>query len=111
MGGAWRRRPPHDRPLPQRPWRPARVSRQGGGRALSEGVRDSGGGARRQELLPFHGTCRRERIEGAAARWFEAGRDTSLLLPRGRPLAEAQEALAARRSDMAPDLVAFVEAS
>jgi WD40 repeat protein len=53
----------------------------------------------------------RERSETAVARWIESGRDASLLLPRGRPLAEAQEMLTARRPDLAPDVVAFVEAS
>jgi WD40 repeat protein len=53
----------------------------------------------------------RERIEVAAGRWLEAGRDVSLLLPRGRPLAEAQDILVARRTDLAPDIVAFIEGS
>jgi hypothetical protein len=53
----------------------------------------------------------RERMEGAAARWLEAGRDPSLLLPRGRPLAEAQDIQIARRPDLAPDIIEFIDAS
>jgi WD40 repeat protein len=53
----------------------------------------------------------RERIEGTAARWIEAGRDASLLLPRGRPLAEAQEILVQRRLDLASNIIELIESS
>jgi WD40 repeat protein len=53
----------------------------------------------------------RERMEGAAARWLEGGHDPSLLLSSGRPLAEAQDILAKRRPDLAPEVTKFIDAS
>jgi hypothetical protein len=53
----------------------------------------------------------RERMEGEAARWLEAGRDPSLLLRRGRPLAEAQDILVTRRPDLALHVIELIDAS
>jgi WD40 repeat protein len=55
----------------------------------------------------------RGRLEAAAGRWraATAGDRSSLLLPRGLPLAEAEGLLARRRVELGDDLVAYVEAS
>lgn len=53
----------------------------------------------------------RERVEATAARWLEAGCDATLLLPRGRPLAEGQEMLALRGSRLSKDVVRLIKAS
>lgn len=53
----------------------------------------------------------KDRVEDSAKHWNAESRDASLLLPRGRPLAEAQDILAQRRSDLAPDIIEFIEAS
>ncbi len=53
----------------------------------------------------------RRRLQGDAANWQSNGRDADLLLPAGRRLAEAEDALSKRRADLDPDIVAFAEAS
>jgi len=53
----------------------------------------------------------RARAEAAMLRWRAEGAAEDYLLPRGRPLAEAAELLAARRDELSPDLVGFIEAS
>jgi WD40 repeat protein len=68
----------------------------------------------RQQISADHGDLRtRARLEEDEARWLEAqpeDRD-GLLLPRGARLAEGEELLARRRSELDPALIAFVEAS
>jgi WD40 repeat protein len=53
----------------------------------------------------------RERIEGAAMLWEQEGQTEERLLAPGRPLAEAEEVLNERRTDLSPALVRFIEAS
>jgi hypothetical protein len=53
----------------------------------------------------------RARIEASAALWEGEKRDASRLLPAGRPLAEGEEILASRRTDLRASAVAFIEAS
>ncbi|MGA7919560.1 MAG: hypothetical protein WCA38_07790, partial [Candidatus Acidiferrales bacterium] len=53
----------------------------------------------------------RARIEIAAVRWQQESKASDFLLPGGRPLAEAADLLARRRSDLHPELVDFIEKS
>jgi hypothetical protein len=53
----------------------------------------------------------RERIATAAKRWQEEKQDPSLLLPPGRPLAEGEEILETRRSDLGTETIRHIEAS
>jgi eukaryotic-like serine/threonine-protein kinase len=53
----------------------------------------------------------RRRLQADAAAWRRSGRHDDFLLPPGRRLAEAEEALALRRHDLDPDIVAYAEAS
>jgi tetratricopeptide (TPR) repeat protein len=53
----------------------------------------------------------RRRLEADAAAWVAQERPADLLLPSGRRLAEAAEALAGNRADLDPDSIALVEAS
>jgi tetratricopeptide (TPR) repeat protein len=53
----------------------------------------------------------RIRVAEAAARWRAEGEAEDFLLPRGKPLAEGEDLLGRRRSDLAPEDIAFIEAS
>ncbi len=53
----------------------------------------------------------RARIAAAASRWSVERRAEDFLLPKGKPLVEAEEVLAARRADLTADEAAFIEAS
>ncbi|HEV3121927.1 MAG TPA: hypothetical protein VGY53_08500, partial [Isosphaeraceae bacterium] len=53
----------------------------------------------------------RTRVTHTAARWRQEGRNADFLLAEGKPLAEARDLLAKRRSDLDFDVVEFVEAS
>jgi tetratricopeptide (TPR) repeat protein len=53
----------------------------------------------------------RRRLQGDAANWERRGRRGDLLLPPGLRLAEAEDALAHRRADLDPAIVAYAEAS
>lgn len=53
----------------------------------------------------------RARISGAAERWLAEQRSQDLLLPKGKPLVEAEEALARRRDDLSATEAEFIEAS
>ncbi len=50
-------------------------------------------------------------VTEAAARWHAEGRTEDFLLPRGKPLAEGEDLIARRRADLAPEEIAFIEAS
>jgi WD40 repeat protein len=53
----------------------------------------------------------RARVAAAAARWRQEGKRPDLLLPEGKPLAEAQELLARRRAELEPAVVEYAEES
>lgn len=53
----------------------------------------------------------RDRVQAAALLWEREGRQKDRLLPRGRPLAEAEDMLHKRRDHLAPHLIEFIEAS
>jgi hypothetical protein len=53
----------------------------------------------------------RERVRVAAGRWHAEGETHDLLLPRGKPLAEAEAVLKAHRPEISPEDVKFIEAS
>jgi hypothetical protein len=53
----------------------------------------------------------RFRVEAAARRWMQEGRDADFLLPAGRPLAEAVELSALRPESLDPDATTFIKAS
>lgn len=53
----------------------------------------------------------RRRLQREAAIWLQRGRSADFLLPTGRRLAEAEEALATRRGDLDADVVTYIEAS
>ena len=53
----------------------------------------------------------RRRLQADAAAWERNGRHADFLLPAGRRLAEAEDALARRRGDLEPETIAYVEAS
>ena len=53
----------------------------------------------------------RERVRVAATRWRAEGKPDDLLLPPGKPLAEAEAILKVRRSEISPEDVEFIEAS
>ena len=53
----------------------------------------------------------RERVRVAASRWRAEEKTADLLLPRGKPLAEAEAVLKAHRSEISPEDVEFIEAS
>ena len=53
----------------------------------------------------------RRRLQGEAAAWRRHDRHRDFLLPPGRRLAEAEEALALRRNDLDPEIVVYAEAS
>lgn len=51
------------------------------------------------------------RIDATATLWEKDNRDESRLLAAGRALAEGEEMLTSRRTDLSPRLIAFIEAS
>jgi tetratricopeptide (TPR) repeat protein len=53
----------------------------------------------------------RRRLQADAANWQRHAGDAELLLPPGRRLAEAEDTLARRRTDLEAGIVAYVEAS
>jgi hypothetical protein len=53
----------------------------------------------------------KQRLAKAAQLWIDAGKDTDYLLPAGKPLAEAEDALIKRRKELAPQEVALAETS
>ena len=53
----------------------------------------------------------RTRVTQAAERWADDARNSDLLLPEGKPLAEAEEVLGPRRSELDPVVVAFIDHS
>jgi hypothetical protein len=53
----------------------------------------------------------RERIAGQARLWEDEGKPPDRLLPPGRPLAEGEDLLATRRTDLEPLLIDYIEAS
>lgn len=53
----------------------------------------------------------RRRLQAEAATWQRHDRHGDFLLPTGRRLAEAEEALALRRNDLDPEIVTYAEAS
>ncbi len=53
----------------------------------------------------------RRRLQAEAAAWQRHQRHSDFLLPPGRRLAEAEEALALRRNDLDPEIVGYAEAS
>lgn len=53
----------------------------------------------------------KQRLAKAAQLWIDGGKDSDYLLPTGKPLAEAEDALVNRRKELAPQEVALAEAS
>ena len=53
----------------------------------------------------------RRRLQAEAAVWAQHGQEDDLLLPAGRRLAEAEDILSRRGTDLDPETVAYVEAS
>ncbi len=53
----------------------------------------------------------RARVARAAELWHREAETPDRLLPAGKPLAEATDMLRTRRSDLEPDLIAYIEAS
>ncbi len=53
----------------------------------------------------------RRRLQAEATAWLRHERQSDFLLPPGRRLAEAEEALALRRNDLDPEIVTYAEAS
>ena len=53
----------------------------------------------------------RERITAAARLWKDEARSPERLLPHGRPLAEGEDLLATRRTDLEPLLIDYIRAS
>ena len=53
----------------------------------------------------------RDRVTQSAARWTNESENPDLLLPSGKPLAEAEDILQKRRHDLDPKLVEYVETS
>jgi hypothetical protein len=53
----------------------------------------------------------RERIAAQARLWKEEGETADRLLPPGRPLAEGEDLLATRASDLEPPLIEYIDAS
>ncbi len=53
----------------------------------------------------------RSRIEVQVAQWEEDGHSDDRLLPRGRPLAESEELLAAHADELSPPLIDYINAS
>lgn len=59
-----------------------------------------------QEFLRVRG-----RVSDAAARWKAEGESEDFLLPKGKPLVEAEELAAKRHADLSRDELAFIERS
>ncbi|MCF8532485.1 MAG: hypothetical protein K9G48_05750 [Reyranella sp.] len=53
----------------------------------------------------------RRRLQAEAVAWGQEDRDSDLLLPPGRRLAEAEDVLARRGADLDPETIAYVETS